>query len=156
MYRILAIACREFTAMVVTKAFVFTLVLMPILMFGGIVLLPTIQKLNGQKERRIVVADGSGKLFDSIKEAANQRNRAILDAIQVNQEAGDIRGSDPFVGVEILNLEASEQPELTDSQRLSLSKRIREGDLYAFVEIPADFAEVESSAQARFVMRFAH
>jgi ABC-2 type transport system permease protein len=149
MNKMLAIARREFTAMVVTKAFVFTLVLMPILMFGGIVLLPSLQKLGGKKERQIVVADASGKLFDSIKEAASQRNQSIMDAVQENQEGAG--RSDPFSGVEILNLESSEQPVLDDSQRLSLSERIRDGKLYAFVEIPADFADLDSQSKARFV-----
>ncbi len=147
MHRILTIARREFTAMVVTKAFVFTLVMMPVLMLGGIVLLPALQKLGGNKLRRIVVADGSGELFASIEKAANERN----DAIRANRDAKGDSANNPFMGVEILHFELSDEPELTDSQRLSLSEQIREGDLYAFVEIPPRFADTTSDEQAKFV-----
>ena len=151
MFKIIAIARREFTAMVVTKAFVFTLVMMPILMLGGLVLIPALSKLSGQKDRRIVVADATGKLFESIDQAAGQRNQAILDAIAANSEVGRAKGGDPFGGVEMLNFEATAEPALTDKQRLNLSEQIRDGDLYALVEIPVDFGNPDSTMQAKFV-----
>ena len=151
MHKIIAIARREFTAMVVTKAFVFTLVMMPILMLGGLVLIPALSKLSGQKDRRILVADATGKLFESIDEAAGQRNQAILDAVAANLEVGSKKGGDPFGGVEILNFETAAEPVLTDKQRLTLSEQIRDGDLYALVEIPVNFGDPDSTAQAKFV-----
>ncbi len=151
MLKIIAIARREFTAMVATKAFVFTLVMMPILMLGSVVLLPALSKLSGQKDRRIVVADASGKLFKSIQEAASQRNKAILDAIAANAEVGRKKGEDPFSGVEILNFASAEERALTDKQRLTLSDQIRDGDLYALVEIPDGFGDSDSNAKAKFV-----
>ena len=60
MYKLLVIAQREFSAMVATKAFLFTLVMMPILMFGGVVLMPRLNQLSPAKTQRIVVADGTG------------------------------------------------------------------------------------------------
>lgn len=151
MFKVITIARREFTAMVVTKAFVFTLVMMPILMFGGIVLIPALGRLGGQKERRIAVADGSGKLLASIQAAAEQRNQALLAAVEANAEVGRHRGQDPFSGVEILKFEATTEPELSDQKRLNLSDQIRDGELYAFVEIPADTGNPESGANAKFV-----
>lgn len=149
--KIITIARREFTAMVATKAFVFTLVMMPILMLGGIILIPALSRLGGQKDRRIVVADASGKLLESIQEAARQRNTAILAAIAANAEIGRNKGEDPFSGVEILNFEAAAEAALTDQQRLEFSDQIRDGDLYALVEIPANLAGSNSRANAKFV-----
>ncbi len=87
MHKIIAIAKREFTAMVVTKAFVFTLVMMPILMLGGIVLIPALSKLSGQKDRRIVVADASGKLFevDSESSRTNATKRSLMRSQQMQR-----------------------------------------------------------------------
>ena len=76
MRKVLAIARREFTAMVVTKTFVFSLVMMPILMAGGLFLIPALTKLSGTKERRIIVAVATDALFDAIQQAAEQRNAA--------------------------------------------------------------------------------
>jgi ABC-2 type transport system permease protein len=151
MRKIITIARREFTAMVATKAFVLTLVMMPILMLGGIVLIPALSRLSGQKDRRIVVADASGKLLNSIQEAAENRNKAILDAVAANAEIGRTKGQDPFSGLEILNFEAAAERVLTDKQRLTLSDQIRDGDLYALVEIPADIGDSDFPAKAKFV-----
>ena len=92
MHKLIAIARREFMAMVGTKAFLFTLIMMPVLMLGGVVLMPLLQKIGGQKEREIVVADASGKLFDSIKAAADMRNKLIKSATsdeQADEEDGE-------------------------------------------------------------------
>ncbi len=40
MYKLLVIAHREYAAMVATRAFLVTLVMMPVLMFGGMFLMP--------------------------------------------------------------------------------------------------------------------
>ncbi len=77
MYKLLVIAHREYAAMVATKAFLFTLVMMPILMFGGLVLMPQLSKIGGGKTKKIIVADGTGKLFDSLKSAVEARNAQL-------------------------------------------------------------------------------
>ena len=76
MYKLWVIAHREYVAMVGTKAFVFTLVMMPILMFGSLIAMPVIHRVSGGKVYKIVVADGTGQLLEFIKTAAKQRNEA--------------------------------------------------------------------------------
>jgi ABC-type Na+ efflux pump permease subunit len=108
-------------------------------------------KLGGKKQRRIVVADASGKLLESIQTAAEQRNDA-LRAAGGSSEDGDAKDvGDPLVGAEFLTFEAAEQPQLNDTMRLSLSEQIRDGELYAFVEIPAGFADEGATIAAKFV-----
>lgn len=148
MIKILAIARREFTAMVVTKTFVFTLVMMPILMVGGLFLMPALSKLGGTKERKIVVADGTGRLFETLQESANQRNESLLAALDSESDADS---GDPMMGAELFALEASPDAILDDEKRLALSDKIRDGEIYALIEIPAEFPEVSESAPARFV-----
>ena len=173
MYKILVIVHFEYAAMVATKAFLFTLIMMPILMFGGIVLMPQLGKLNGSKTRKIVVADGSGKLFAAIQAAAEVRNQAIAAAEKAassdkkpddqssdsatNDSSVDdpkkaspkkskgLDGSDFRPVADRWEFTAAPSPTLDDEQRMALSDQIRDGSLYAFLEIPADSIPLDSS-----------
>lgn len=138
MFKILTIAKREYAAMVATKAFAFTLVMMPVLMLGGIVLMPMLGKLSGSKERRIVVADGTGKLFGVIRAAADEYNER-LQASAATSDDGDGAGDGAGMFTrDYWNFEAADSATLDDQTRLDLSREIRDGQLYAFVEIPVD------------------
>jgi ABC-2 type transport system permease protein len=121
--------------MVGTKAFVFSLVMMPILMFGGFLVMPALQKVSGNRELKIVVADGTKQLYADLEEAAKQYNQAIK-----NQSGGSNDGS-PFQSTDIFLLEPAESPILDDEQRLKLSQLIKDGKVYAFVEIPENLFE---------------
>ena len=80
MRKILIIANREYRAMVATKAFVITLVLMPILMGGGIFFQERLRQRVNLDEKRMVVLDQTGALFEAMSEAAEARNKtAIFD-----------------------------------------------------------------------------
>lgn len=76
MFKLLIIAHREYAAMVATRAFLVTLVMMPVLMFGGLVIDAQADALGGGKTERIVVADETGQLFAVLKAAADARNEA--------------------------------------------------------------------------------
>ena len=71
MRKLLVIAHREYAAMVATKAFVFSLVMMPILMFGGMILMPKLSQLGGSKTRRIIVVDHTKTLFEGLQAACS-------------------------------------------------------------------------------------
>lgn len=151
MRKILAVAQREFAAMVATKTFLFTLIMMPILMFGAILAMPYLNKLGGGKERKIVIADASGKLFEAIQSASEQRNtilKAVAEQTESESDTDDEKMSDPFEQTDRFVIESAESATLSDEQRLALSDRIRAGDLYAFVEIPADIAQLNPGADA--------
>jgi ABC-2 type transport system permease protein len=62
MNKIWVVACREFWAMVGTRAFLATLLTMPVLMFGGLFLMPTLDKISGGRERTIRIVDGTGRI----------------------------------------------------------------------------------------------
>ena len=160
MFKLLTIARREWCAMVVTKAFLFTLVMMPILMFGGIVLLPMLSKLGGKKERRIVVVDGTEALYAEIQQAAQLRNEMIETSLAAKAKEsetdkkkdpkGSIREKNPFEATEVWDFEKHDSNVLTDDEKLELSRQLRDGSLYAFVEIPTDFLSADFP-QAKFV-----
>lgn len=162
MYKLLIIAHREYAAMVATRAFLVTLVMMPVLMFGGLVIMPKLSALGGGKTERIVVADETGKLFEVLKAAAEARNAMLrsqsskptnVDAKeQIKAQAEKQR--DQFGGANnFYEIEAAESATLTDQQRLTLSDEIRAGKLYAFVEIPASVLAEDATATtaAKFI-----
>ena len=162
MYKLLIIAHREYAAMVATRAFLVTLVMMPVLMFGGLVIMPKLSALGGGKTERIVVADETGKLFDVLKAAAEARNAMLRSqsskptsvdtSEQIKAQAEKQR--DQFGGANnFYEIEAAQSATLTDQQRLALSDEIRAGKLYAFVEIPASVLAEDAAAttSAKFV-----
>ncbi len=151
MHKLIAIARREFMAMVGTKAFLFTLIMMPVLMLGGVVLMPLLQKIGGQKEREIVVADASGKLFDSIKAAADMRNKLIKSATSDEQADEEDGEKNPLESADIWKIVKADRPSLDDQARLALSDRIRDGKLYAFVEVPE---KLEPSDTGQILLTF--
>jgi ABC-2 type transport system permease protein len=142
MHKLWVIAHREYVAMVGTKAFVFTLVMMPILMFGSLLVMPLVNQVSSGKNRKIVIADATGKLFQPIARAASLRNEAIeqLAAPEPSESSGPpskAANRTGFMGQASDTWEFSEaQAPLTDQQRLELSERLRSGELYAFVELP--------------------
>jgi len=163
MQKILTIARREYQAMVATKAFVFGIALMPVMMLGGMWIPGLLKGMERAEDRRIAIVDGSGQLFEALQMAANQRNqmlKAVTDEPPLADTAEGANASDgssksvprdkdkeqgqearKALGLEEIHryvLESVPAEGFSDEQRLALSERIRSGDLYAFIEIPAD------------------
>lgn len=140
MKKILTIAAREYRAMVATKAFLVSILMMPILMTGGFFVTTFLNKTGGAKERRIVVWDGTGKLFDALKTAADQANAKLDDESEDSQNSSN----GGFNQKEKLFLEKADFDEITDQDRIAISKKIEDGEIYAFVEIPESIMSKES------------
>lgn len=162
MQKILTIARREYQAMVATKAFLFGLILMPIMMAGGSVLPGLLKGFEKAEDRKIMVFDGTGQLFEPLKMAADLRNKMQAEAAPADpSQSNDVSGAKEEVaakkeltkeekedqdarkamGMEDINryqLELIPAEGFTDEKRLELSEQIRQDKLYAFVEIPAD------------------
>lgn len=141
MKKILTIAGREYRAMVGTKAFLLSILVMPILMFGSILAMQLLKNATEVKTQKIVVVDRSGELFDVLKQAADAMN-AEVDARLANLDSDTDGGGDSeddfgdMDQVRKYELERWESNSFTDDDKLGLSQRIRQQDLYAFVEIP--------------------
>ena len=114
MNRILTVAQRELTAMIVTKAFLVTLIMMPVLMAGGALIAPMLSKFEGGKERKIAIIDHTEKLAPIILQAADQRNAAINGA-DGSTELGDIDrgGQDQYV-IDVVDPATFDDPQRLD------------------------------------------
>lgn len=127
MHKILTVARREYWATVATKAFVISLVLVPILCGVGIVVPKIFKDKSESGEKKIAVIDGTGVIFADLVREAERNNQ--LEAF------------DPKTGEQISPkyvLEEVPSGSVTDSVRLALSDRVRKEEIYAFVEIPPD------------------
>lgn len=123
MYKVFVVAAREFQAQVRSKTFIISLVVMPVLMTGSIL----IQKMaSGQvdiTDRRIAVIDHTGVLTDKLTSAAGQRfKNATFD-----ENGKQVRPR--FL------LEAVKPAGEPSKQRLALSDRVRASKLSGFVEL---------------------
>ncbi|MEM8736354.1 MAG: hypothetical protein AAGG44_19150, partial [Planctomycetota bacterium] len=74
MKKILTIAIREYKAMVATKAFLLSICMMPVLMLGGLFAVQFLNNVGEVKERKIAVADESGKILQILQTASDARN----------------------------------------------------------------------------------
>ena len=126
MSKVSVIAKREYKALVRTKAFIISLLAMPLFTFGAIGLQLFLQKHVDTSDKKVVVLDGTGKLFGPLEIMARLRNEGIVD-----QATG--RRRQPAIA-----LEKGPDGPVTDDMRLALSDRIRKNEIFAFVEINAD------------------
>lgn len=147
MNKIWVVARREFMAMVGTRAFLVTLFMMPVLMFGGLLIMPTINKISGGRERIIRVVDGTGRIGKELVVIAEQRNQMLQNAPNDTTSSGKSFSQvvDPY------RIELQDKPSLDDSVRLEWSDAIRSGKLYAFVEIPESLFDPDGTDAVRFV-----
>ncbi|MEE2825920.1 MAG: ABC transporter permease [Planctomycetota bacterium] len=140
MRKILTIAAREYRAMVATRGFLFSIVMMPVLMLGSLFAMELMKQVSETKNRNIAVIDHSGFLFEDLQTAANQRNQ-LVDEAMLSAATNDAQPEIPGVIPERFLLEKVELAPITDDVRISLSDRVVQQQLYAFIEIPADILD---------------
>jgi ABC-2 type transport system permease protein len=155
MRKIAVIAKREYNAAVRTKAFIVTLVLMPVLMSGGGVFAYISKRFDDATAKKYAVIDRTPgqKLARHLEEAAEEQNRII----DVNPDKAKALG--PRMQIEVVGPSAP-TAEATGQQRFELCRRIEKGDLTALVEIgPEVFTIGEryalpSRVEDQFAVRF--
>ena len=130
MHKILAVARREYNAAVRTKAFLISLLLMPLLMGGSALMQVLLKDQVDIQEKRFAVIDRTPdeQLVRTLQTAALRRNEQDV--------------SDPATGKQTKPMFTIEQvttsPSTRDAvqqQRFELSERVRRGEIFAFLEI---------------------
>lgn len=150
MRKILTIAAREYKAMVGTKAFVISIVMMPVLMLGSLIAMQLLKNTDKSRPRRIAVIDHTQTFADVLQPAADQRNQALDDLKKSEQETSKeaMRRQSGLFSQDKYLLEWIAPEELNDELRLSLSDRIRNQKLYAFIEIPKSVLETNLEGES--------
>jgi ABC-type Na+ efflux pump permease subunit len=163
MRKLWTIAKREYGAMVGTKTFLISVLLMPLLMFGGIIGASRLENIGPKSDRRIVIADGTGgTLFDDLKQAADARNETLAASVapapaadesakngdRLHMKSQDLaKQAGRFPSEAKYVLERYDKDVLADEDRLELSNRIRSDEIAAFVELPGDLLSTGPSAE---------
>ncbi|MFK7770111.1 MAG: ABC transporter permease [Mariniblastus sp.] len=153
MRKIITIALREYRAMVGTKAFLLSIIMMPVLMMGSLVGMELLRNSGQINQRKIAVIDHTGDFAEVLKFKADQRNDQMDEAVKALAESGSEGPSnDDFMGFskEKYIIETVDVETATDDLMVELSQRIRDQDLYAFVEIPKAATDQNSKQKIRF------
>jgi ABC-type Na+ efflux pump permease subunit len=128
LHRILLVARRDYLATIRTKAFLVGLVVAPILFGGGFLGVALLKAKPDVKDRHIAIVDRTGVSAEAIIQAAGEK--------------GDKDFFDKLTGRQVQPRYLFETIPADDrdpaAQRLTLSDRVRSGQLYAFVEIKSD------------------
>ena len=134
MNKILIVAQSEFSTLVRSKAFIISVVLMPIVMAGSIFLVRATKDTVDVKDRTFAVVDHSGVVGPVLEEAARASNAA--------GESPDGRTGPRFLPVAV-----NPAGRNLDELRLELSQKVKQQELFAFVEFPADIVEPDTKSQ---------
>jgi ABC-2 type transport system permease protein len=123
-----------------SKAFVISLVLLPLMMFAPGVVQKMTSRVMDIRDRKFAVIDrtpGAG-MFATLERAVQEHNQtAIFDKEDNGKQI------EPKFVLEAVEPAASGDPELR--QQYELAQRVRRGDLFGFVEIGADVFNVKAS-----------
>ena len=142
--RILLIAKRDFTAAVMTKAFVIGLVVLPLLMGSGFLGFALLRVTQGETAKRIAIIDHTGMAAAAIIRAAEIRtaedktDKTRAQIIPAHYVFEEVRADDAGVGRD------------PNEQRLALSDRVRHRELAGFIEIGKGALDAAPTGQIAF------
>jgi len=138
------IAKREYRAAVRTKAFLISLLLLPVFMGGGLIVLTLFKDKIDLTDKKVVVLDYSGLMGDHIIKTAESWNKNNI----YNDKKEQIS---PLYFIEIV------QPDTVNSlqQKLDLSNRIRHKEIHAFLQIGVDVVHPHYGEEQSRIFYFA-
>ena len=134
MNKILIVAQSEFSTLVRSKAFIISVILMPIVMGGSIFLVRATKDTVDVKDRTFAYIDHSGVI-----------GRAIEEVAKVTNAATD--GPSGRTGPRFLPVAVNVEGRNLDDVKLELSQKVKKQELFAFVEFPADIVNPETKSQ---------
>lgn len=130
------ITVREYTAAVRTKSFIVSLILMPVMMFGSIIIQRATKGIVDTRDKKVAVIDRTGgKMLSALQVANTVRNSQI--------ESGVKEGKPPESKFVFEGVTSSAEDEAAFEQlRFDLSQRVQKGDLFGFIEIGSKLYEI--------------
>jgi ABC-2 type transport system permease protein len=125
MRKIFVIALREYNAAVRTKAFIISLIIMPVMMGGSVVVQWLLKDFRDIKDKRFVVIDRTEgeRYLRVVKNEIDEHNKKVKANGQQTKP------------VLVLVEEKAPKPEQLEDLRAELSERVRAGKLVGFLEI---------------------
>jgi ABC-2 type transport system permease protein len=131
MRKLFVVAAREYTAAVKTKTFIISLLIMPIMMGGSIVIQWLVMDMRDVKDKHFAIIDRTeADVYDQLEKAITKRNNSV-----VNEKTG--KQLQPRFLLEKVTPSAA-TPGAIAEQRFELSERVRKGELFGFLDIGPD------------------
>lgn len=132
MRKMLVVAVREYLAAVRTKAFLITLIIMPVLMGGSIVIQWLLRDYHDTQTKKFAVIDrtSGARLYPALEKIVQAYNDKTIDSATHQAIL-------PRFDVEQTPASANTAEAIAE-QRLELSERVRKGELFGFLDIGAD------------------
>lgn len=125
-HKIYVIATTEFGSAIRTKSFLVGLLLLPVIMGASVVLQKLAAERVDTRPRKFVIVDHGGNLSGPLKQSAEAHNAAVVkDGVQTAPR---------FEPVDDAGTGSPEE------RLLGLSEKVRSGELYAILEVPAEFS----------------
>lgn len=142
MYKVFVVTLREFKAAVLSKAFIISVAIMPVLMGGSIAVQAVLRNKTGPEEKKYAIIDRTGKLFRHLHRAAQKRNTYDV----IDPETGE--RTDVLFQLEEIKPEVDVQ-----KQRIALSERVRKGEFQGFIDIGKDVMAPLSKEEATLLRK---
>jgi ABC-2 type transport system permease protein len=142
MHRILLIAKRDYLQMVLSKAYLFGLVLLPLMMGGGFLILAIASRSNAT-DQRVAIVDHTGVSAAAVIQSCEEANRKA-----VSDPTNRLQAMSHYVFEEV-------KPEADEAaQLLSLSDRIRTGELFLALDISRDALQPSADDKKKDLVRY--
>ena len=130
LHKVVTIAKRDYITTVRTKAFVFGLVVAPVLFGGGSIAMSFLKGKPDLKDRHVAVIDHTGVVANALVSAVREKNDRELFDKKTHQQIA------PRYVFEVVAPAANAEGHR--AQLLALSDRVRSKELVAFLEIGKD------------------
>jgi ABC-2 type transport system permease protein len=136
MHKVLMVALRDYKAAVRSKSFLVSLLMMPVLMFGGAAVQIFLEKRPDTQDKKFAVIDRTPgqAIFPGLKEEVGKRNK---DRAFDNDTHKQIRAQ--FILEPITPSENNSQA--IEEQRLALADLVRQEKYWGFVDIGSDIED---------------
>ncbi|MEO5895195.1 MAG: ABC transporter permease [Vicinamibacterales bacterium] len=136
MHKTLVVAQSEFGTLIRSKAFIISIILMPIIMVGSALLVRATRNSGDGQPRRFAYIDRTGVMGPELEVAAAAWNTVA---------AAKSNTTPTFFPIAV-----SDDGRPVDQLRLELSDRVRSEDLFAFIELPAELLDPNAPAEVRY------
>ena len=141
MRKILIVAQTEFATLVRSKAFIASVLLLPVMMVLSVGLTRATKKVSDDKDRTFAIVDYTGVLAQPLV--------AVARMFDPGSAFGGLRPGGPATS-RFIPVEVSASTRQPDELRLELSDRVRKGELFAFVEFPANVLDPGGEARIQY------
>lgn len=126
--KIMTITAREYKATVKTKTFLVSMILVPVMMFAGIIIMKLFEDNVDTTDKNITIIDRSGVVAERLVAIAEERNK---NEVYEKKDDGELKKVRPKYIFNIVEPDDSEP----DKQRYELSEKVRKKHIFSFVEI---------------------